>query len=50
MAGGPGDGGGHGHGLEVGQLVPLRVGHEQEGQGLDLNAHGEEAYNNEFTG
>jgi Amt family ammonium transporter len=34
----------------VGQLVPLRVGHEQEGQGLDLNAHGEEAYNNEYTG
>lgn len=34
----------------VGQLVSLRVGHEQEGQGLDLNVHGEEAYNNEYTG
>jgi Amt family ammonium transporter len=31
-------------------VVPLRVGHEQEWQGLDVNAHGEEAYNNEFTG
>ena len=31
-------------------LVPLRVNDVQETQGLDINAHGEEAYNTEFTG
>ena len=31
-------------------LMPLRVADAQEQQGLDINAHGEEAYNNEFTG
>jgi len=31
-------------------LVPLRVNDIQEQQGLDINAHGEEAYNSEFTG
>ncbi|MFM8526167.1 MAG: ammonium transporter [Cyanobacteriota bacterium] len=30
-------------------VVPLRVSSEQERQGLDINAHGEEAYNTEFT-
>ncbi len=33
----------------VGSLMPLRVSDEQERQGLDINAHGEEAYNTEFT-
>ena len=32
------------------QFVPLRVGDQQERQGLDVSSHGEEAYNNEFTG
>ena len=31
-------------------LVPLRVSDSHEQQGLDINAHGEEAYNTEFTG
>lgn len=31
-------------------LMPLRVSESEERQGLDINAHGEEAYNNEFTG
>ena len=31
-------------------LVPLRVSSDQERQGLDIQAHGEEAYNTEFTG
>ena len=31
-------------------VVPLRVNDVQETQGLDINAHGEEAYNTEFTG
>ena len=31
-------------------LMPLRVGREEERQGLDISAHGEEAYNTEFTG
>jgi ammonia channel protein AmtB len=31
-------------------LMPLRVADAQEQQGLDINAHGEEAYNSEFTG
>jgi ammonium transporter, Amt family len=30
--------------------LPLRVSGEQERQGLDISAHGEEAYNTEFTG
>ena len=34
----------------VSLVEPLRVRPEQERQGLDVNAHGEEAYNNEFTG
>ena len=34
----------------VGQLVPLRVSPQEEQQGVDINAHGEEAYNTEFTG
>jgi Amt family ammonium transporter len=34
----------------VRQFVCLRVNEQQERQGLDVNAHGEEAYNNEFTG
>ena len=32
------------------QVVPLRVSAMSEQQGLDINAHGEEAYNDEFTG
>ncbi|NDD22218.1 MAG: ammonium transporter [Synechococcaceae bacterium WBA_3_309] len=32
------------------QFVPLRVADQQERQGLDLSSHGEEAYNDEFTG
>ena len=36
--------------LVVRQFVALRVNEQQERQGLDVNAHGEEAYNNEFTG
>ena len=32
------------------QVLPLRVSSQQEQQGVDINAHGEEAYNNEFTG
>jgi len=31
-------------------VMPLRVSDAQERQGLDINAHGEEAYNTEFTG
>jgi Amt family ammonium transporter len=31
-------------------MVPLRVNDIEEQQGLDINAHGEEAYNSEFTG
>jgi Amt family ammonium transporter len=31
-------------------VLPLRVNDIQETQGLDINAHGEEAYNSEFTG
>jgi Amt family ammonium transporter len=34
----------------VRQFVCLRVNEQQERQGLDVNAHGEEAYKNEFTG
>ena len=30
-------------------VMPLRVSDHEERQGLDINAHGEEAYNNEFT-
>ena len=30
-------------------VIPLRVKAEHERQGLDINAHGEEAYNTEFT-
>ena len=30
-------------------VLPLRVSGNEEQQGLDINAHGEEAYNNEFT-
>lgn len=30
--------------------MPLRVSREEERQGLDISAHGEEAYNTEFTG
>jgi len=30
-------------------LMPLRATDDQERQGLDINAHGEEAYNTEFT-
>jgi Amt family ammonium transporter len=33
----------------LGALMPLRVSDEQERQGLDIHAHGEEAYNTEFT-
>ena len=29
--------------------MPLRATDQEERQGLDINAHGEEAYNNEFT-
>ena len=32
------------------QVLPLRVSDPSEQQGLDINAHGEEAYNDEFTG
>ncbi|MFM7312730.1 MAG: ammonium transporter [Cyanobium sp.] len=32
------------------RVVPLRVDRDQERQGLDISAHGEEAYNTEFTG
>ena len=32
------------------QVLPLRVSAMSEQQGLDINAHGEEAYNDEFTG
>jgi ammonia channel protein AmtB len=32
------------------QVLPLRVSDLSEQQGLDINAHGEEAYNGEFTG
>jgi ammonium transporter, Amt family len=31
-------------------VEPLRVRPDEERQGLDVNAHGEEAYNDEFTG
>jgi Amt family ammonium transporter len=31
-------------------VMPLRVGRDEERAGLDISAHGEEAYNNEFTG
>ncbi|MFM7086645.1 MAG: ammonium transporter [Cyanobium sp.] len=31
-------------------VTPLRVSPEEERQGLDISAHGEEAYNTEFTG
>ena len=31
-------------------VLPLRVNDIQETQGIDINAHGEEAYNSEFTG
>lgn len=34
----------------VALVEPLRVHPDEERQGLDVNAHGEEAYNNEFTG
>jgi ammonia channel protein AmtB len=30
--------------------MPLRVNDRDERQGLDISAHGEEAYNTEFTG
>ncbi len=30
-------------------VIPLRASDGDERQGLDINAHGEEAYNNEFT-
>jgi Amt family ammonium transporter len=30
-------------------LMPLRASENEERQGLDINAHGEEAYNTEFT-
>jgi len=32
------------------QFMPLRVNDQAERQGLDITAHGEEAYNDEFTG
>ena len=32
------------------QVLPLRVSALSEQQDLDINAHGEEAYNGEFTG
>lgn len=32
------------------QVLPLRVSPLSEQQGLDINAHGKEAYNSEFTG
>jgi Amt family ammonium transporter len=31
-------------------VMPLRVNDRDERQGLDISAHGEEAYNTEFTG
>jgi len=34
----------------VALVEPLRVRPDEERQGLDVNAHGEEAYNDEFTG
>ena len=34
----------------VALVEPLRVHPDEERQGLDVNAHGEEAYNDEFTG
>ena len=36
--------------LVIKQFLPLRVSPLEEQQGLDINAHGEEAYNTEFTG
>jgi Amt family ammonium transporter len=33
----------------IGSLVPLRLSDDQERQGVDINAHGEEAYDAEFT-
>ena len=36
--------------LVIKQFLPLRVSSLEEQQGLDINAHGEEAYNTEFTG
>ena len=30
-------------------VIPLRVTDAEERQGVDINAHGEEAYNSEFT-
>jgi Amt family ammonium transporter len=33
----------------IGSLVPLRLSDAQERQGVDIHAHGEEAYNTEFT-
>jgi len=30
-------------------VMPLRASDAEERQGLDINAHGEEAYNTEFT-
>lgn len=33
----------------IGAMIPLRVSDEQERQGMDIHAHGEEAYNTEFT-
>jgi ammonia channel protein AmtB len=32
------------------QVLPLRVSALSEQKDLDINAHGEEAYNGEFTG
>jgi Amt family ammonium transporter len=34
----------------IGSVMPLRVNDHEERQGLDIQAHGEEAYNTEFTG
>ena len=31
-------------------VMPLRAPDQEERQGLDISAHGEEAYNSEFTG
>lgn len=36
--------------IMIRQLLPLRVTSTEEQQGLDISAHGEEAYNTEFTG
>lgn len=33
----------------IGAFVPLRLTDAQERQGADIHAHGEEAYNSEFT-